>query len=532
MRKRSGLLGPTGPLFSYVVHKRNGMTLIEILVTMLIASIVTGTIYTFLKSEQKAYRQQYQAQERDQTLRFAMNTFIYELMGAGYHAVGDGFIRNLAAWLPVGFKIDNPMRVHPDANPKITFGGDGCPDMISFFTVLPTETGSTSLKLPSVDALFTVNMSKSKVRDQFKIGDLVCIGAQEVFARVAEVNAQTLTLDTDPLVEGNQTPVHPFPAGTELGEISLVTYAVFNDINDPTYSHHEAGCPELKRKVNAGSFQPVAENISDLQLSVEADGRIRIVLTALLDPITGGAANDDLRGRKTEVQLIRLRNCGTPGTGYDCDIPETPDNLIVQSALSADSACKILLAWEGVTLSEDGKALSESRCEVKGYRIFYDVVAGAFGRHVDVDVGAEDGYELNVKSLPSGIYYVSVAAVNESGIGKRSDEVIVRDQTSPASPSNLKGEMKGNSVLLEWLSPGDCDLSGFRIFRKSGKEGVFKLLPGGIISAGTTHFLDANPPSGISCEYAVRSEDYGFNQSAMSDPILIDIPELPLAEAK
>jgi prepilin-type N-terminal cleavage/methylation domain-containing protein len=530
MRKR---YVPTGPTRCCPDRKQRAMTLIEILMALLIISIVTGAIYTFYNSEQRAYQRQYKAQQRDQQLRFAMNSLVQELLEAGYHASGSGLVNRLPEWVPGDFIAGVPLQVHLDTNPKITLGDGKAPDMITFLSVLPTDTASTLLTEPSSDNVITLGLSESEIEKQFKPGNLLCLGEGESFATVTGLNKKTLTLDSDPAVAGNQPLTHPYPSGTVVGEISVVTYAVFNRQNDPNCKHHEAGVPELKRKVNAGGFQPVAENISDMQLSLEEDGRIKIVLTAILDPLFPGKEGENDRGEREAVSLVWLRNSRDVGIGSECPWPSAPANFTVLSALNAQSPCRIRMAWDPVLTDSKGESFESDACAVKGYRIFFDVAAKTFGNHIDVVACPEEGVELNVQTLPADIYYVCVAAINGGGLGEKTAEIGVPDSVAPSRPAGLKAVLDPSiAVSLTWEEPSDCDLAGYRVFRKAGVGGEFALLPGGLIPVGAPSFLDAGPPPGETCWYAVRSEDHGFNSSSFSETVSVDIPGIPAPEAK
>jgi hypothetical protein len=300
------------------------MTLVEILMALLVTSVVMGAIYTFYESEQQAYQRQYQAQQRDQQLRFAMNSLVQELLEAGYNASGNGFVSRLSEWVPGNFIAGVPLQVRLDANPKITLGSGTSPDMITFLSILPTDTASALLTAPASGTDISLGLSESEIEKQFKPGDLLCLGDGEIYATVTGVSEKTLMLDTDPATPGDQPLTHPYPAGTVVGEISVVTYAVFNRQNDPKFKYHASGVPELKRKVNADGFQPVAENISNMQFSMEEDGRIKIVLTAILNPLLPGEADETGRGERDAASLVRLRNLCDVGIGSEYPWPSEP----------------------------------------------------------------------------------------------------------------------------------------------------------------------------------------------------------------
>ena len=80
------------------------------------------------------------------------------------------------------------------------------------------------------------------------------------------ISGSYLIIDTNPIQSGNQGLKQAYPPGTEVGEISLVSYAVFTDQNDPGGNFHDKGVPVLKRKTNACGFEPLVEDITDLKV--------------------------------------------------------------------------------------------------------------------------------------------------------------------------------------------------------------------------------------------------------------------------
>jgi hypothetical protein len=294
-------------------NKMTGLTLLEILFTLAIFGLILGAIYGIFMSQQEAFDIQAQLVAMEQTTRSVTNEMLRELRMAGFHAGDETFVNNLAAWVPSGFIPKKPMDVSLDANPKVTLGSGDEPDMISFLAVLATSTNPTTLSADAEagNTQITLSLSSAKTDQQYNTGDLVHIGLTSEYARVAGICGRTLTIDTDPNAGGNQGLARHWPAGTELGEIMVVTYAVFNELNDPSFLSHEEGHPVLKRKVNAGGFQPLGENITDMQITGSpSDGRIRLFLASQTERevmrCTGSA------GHRTTALATRvcLRNAG------------------------------------------------------------------------------------------------------------------------------------------------------------------------------------------------------------------------------
>ena len=109
-----------------------------------------------------------------------------------------------------------------------------------------------------------------------------------------QVLGRRLEIDTDPGRPGLQGLERNYPAGTEVGELSLVSYAVFNERIDSEGRFPESGRPVLKRKINAGGFEPLAEDIDQLKIRSVRKGTFELLIGARLEP-----------GKETEAERAR-----------------------------------------------------------------------------------------------------------------------------------------------------------------------------------------------------------------------------------
>lgn len=514
-----------------LAERQRGMTLIEIMVSLCILSVVMSALYVFCAAHQRAYQRQHVAQERDQNLRFALNTIARELMAAGYHAAGDTLVRHLPDWVPGKFVVRAPLPVYMDANPKITLGIGDAPDMITFLLVQPADTFTFAHDSPAVTNQITLGISKSETRGQFKRGDLVCVDHGDTYAIVRNIHQSSLFLDTDPVASGDQPLSAAYPAGTPVGEISMVTYAVFNRLNDPKYKYHEAGCPVLKRRVNASGFQPLAENIADMQVALEDDGRIRITLIAGVAKSFAAPGADGVDGEITATAHVRCRNVSDVGLGAGCGRPSAPADVVVLGALNDTYPCRIFMSWDSVSTDVTGASFEHDVCQVAGYRIYFDVAAGTFGSSIDVPPEVAGGYAVDVSGLPSDSYYVSVAARNGAGVGEKSGEIAVYDLLAPPAPAELVVDVDAlGAVNLTWTESRACDLAGYHVYRAIVVEGIagsYDRISSTLISPNAPEYLDASPPAGQDCRYIVRAEDHGFNLSGKSEAVSVTIPGTP-----
>jgi prepilin-type N-terminal cleavage/methylation domain-containing protein len=253
-----------------MADKKNerGFSLIEGLIALTLLGLVLGALGEIFLSQAATYKGQARLVERQQGLRAALEIIARDCRSAGYPVLDDPFWANLGSWIPGGFLPKAPLTVVLSGMLTVTDGGSG-PDVLSIATVIPNENNPARLAAPVSAGETTVrlDLTASQIDDQFNVGDLLYLGKPSEPALITGISGQVLTIDTDPSQPGNQGWKNSYPAGTEAGEISLISYAVFTDDNDPGARYHDPGIPVLKRKINAGGFEPLGEEITDLQVT-------------------------------------------------------------------------------------------------------------------------------------------------------------------------------------------------------------------------------------------------------------------------
>jgi prepilin-type N-terminal cleavage/methylation domain-containing protein len=262
-----------------------GFTLMEVLITLTLLCLVLGTFYRIFLSQAEAYRSQAGLLERQQGLRAGLEMIVRDFRSSGYPLLDASCPTEVTAWLDDDFFPRAPLKVIPSGVITITSGGQ-YPDVLSLMIVLPGESNPAPLAQGALsgDVSLSLSLSRSQTEDQYNVSDLIYIGKPAELAQVKEVSGSVLVIDTDPLLPGDQGLKKSYPAGTEVGEISLVSYAVFNDENDPGGKYHDLGVPVLKRKINSGGFYPLTENLSDLKVSQIKSGLYRLQLSGRTNP--------------------------------------------------------------------------------------------------------------------------------------------------------------------------------------------------------------------------------------------------------
>jgi type II secretory pathway pseudopilin PulG len=290
-------------------HKdAGGFQLLELLVALGLMVSVLGAIYELFTHQADAFRQQDRKVNRQQVLRASLEMISRDLRLAAYPD-GEGAQRLITdQGIPGEYLPKYPLAVNLKEPVTIVSGGVD-PDVVSILTVLPNGNNPAILTQEVLAGGNSVNLSlsASQVSDQYRVGDVLYIGKPPLYALVRAINGRSLTFDADPKNSGWQGFKQEQPAGTEVGEVSLVSYAVFTDQNDSAGHFHEAGRPVLKRKINAGGFEPVAEDIAHLKIKPGPNGSYEVEIGALLEPGRETAAEREGQ-RLLLTSQVRRRN--------------------------------------------------------------------------------------------------------------------------------------------------------------------------------------------------------------------------------
>jgi type II secretory pathway pseudopilin PulG len=290
------------------IYGSGGFQLMELLVALGLIVLILGVTYELFLQQADAFKQQGRKVNRQQVLRASLEMIGRDLRLAAYpdNEAVQRLISNLG--IPDSFIPKNPLAVAPK-DPVTIVAGGADPDVLSILTVLPNETNPAVLtkEIAIGENTLTLSLSASDLNDQYRVGDILYIGKPPEFAQVRAINGRILTVDTDPTLAGFQGLKRAQPSGTEVGEVSLVSYAVFTDRNDFEGRYHEVGRPVLKRKINAGGFEPLAEDIDHLKIKPGPNGSYELEIGALLEPGKETAAEREGR-RLVLTSQVRRRN--------------------------------------------------------------------------------------------------------------------------------------------------------------------------------------------------------------------------------
>lgn len=246
-----------------------GLTILEVLLAVLLSCLVGMVLYQMFYTQDRTYNLQSEISEMQQNLRVAMEKISRDLTMAGFTQ-------------PPWTNINGESGVD-FSGIKVT-GGDildvvGAFDGAQGILSKKVTAGATTLELSPGDE---DNFDGTRKID-------VNIGGREN-AKITKKSGNTLTIDTDPYVAGEQGVRYEYPAGTEVYLIKWKTYWI--DDSKPEQ-------PVLRVDEHLGAHgQPLALFISGMEIVLS--GKIAQI------SVTGRTRNPD---RTTGLYTIgRLNN--------------------------------------------------------------------------------------------------------------------------------------------------------------------------------------------------------------------------------
>jgi prepilin-type N-terminal cleavage/methylation domain-containing protein len=260
-----------------VFRKRNGLTLIELLLALVLSSILTAVLYRAFISHQRTYAVQDQVADMQQNVRVALGQITKEIRMAGYGGEMLAVFGNINGFTDIITPASNAITI-----------------------ILADEVGV--LKQNTAKGTSQLKVTNARVFNADK-KKYLCLNGLNNYS-VRSVAEDTIVLTT-PLAEG-----HPINQPVYL--VKAISY----------YLGLSGGKSVLRRNENTGGGgQPLADNIESLEFTyfdINGDvtanpGDIRMVKatmtgkTNMLDPEYKGG--DGYR-RRTLSSHIKVRNMG------------------------------------------------------------------------------------------------------------------------------------------------------------------------------------------------------------------------------
>jgi prepilin-type N-terminal cleavage/methylation domain-containing protein len=239
------------------VKKAAGFTLVELLVSLTIFLLVMVGVSTFYLIQSQVRASEQLGLTMESNLRLATDTVMFTLRNTGYGAPTSGF----STWIPwvAGFT----------ANPLVTAGGSAStPDTVSvaLCTSQPVAhlsagaaSGATTLTLDSAASLDATNRR------------LIYINDKEL-ALIQSVSGNTVTIDTNPAVSGNQGLSRAYAISTPICRVDVITYTV-NTTTQQLMENDNQGAGAL----------PIMDGVTNMKITVTTGGthpKYQVVLTA------------------------------------------------------------------------------------------------------------------------------------------------------------------------------------------------------------------------------------------------------------
>ena len=244
------------------IRSIKGLTMVELLIALFLGSLITLTFYQLLITQNNTHARYDEAAEMQQNLRVAIDRISRDAMLAGLGKPSWSTINGMDAspWYNAG----NGYRAYRIG----VSGSNNTLDLIGCFNTIVSHlsadgaVGSTAINLNAGEG---ANFNTTTLQD-------ISIGAAEN-AKVMSVTGDSLTIDTNPSVGGNQGLALLEPANTYACLVTWVTYSL--GANNTLYidSHQGQG------------NQAVAQDISAMTLSVT--GKLLTI------NLTGSTANPD-----------------------------------------------------------------------------------------------------------------------------------------------------------------------------------------------------------------------------------------------
>ena len=271
-----------------LLRTKQGVTLIELLIALVMSSMLIAALYRVFISQQKTYTVQEQVVDMQQNVRFAINRMMGEIRMAGFGNVGD--VLGL-----VGGVNGFTQTITPGPNTITIVGG---------FKQIRRDNGDPILISSASGNTITLNYAT----DEFDrpAHRFISIGGVES-GTVLQRNVRVLTLSSN--LKFNHDPLKgPIP----IFKIQAITYT----------TGLSEGKPALQRNENTGGgLQPLATNIENIQLEyLDTQGNptvnpanirmVKVTVNARTDMSDPQFKGGDGYRRRQIASNIYIRNMG------------------------------------------------------------------------------------------------------------------------------------------------------------------------------------------------------------------------------
>jgi len=279
------------------LKNKNGVTLIELLIALVISALLIAALYRTFIGQQKTYTVQEQVVDTQQNVRVAINKMMRDIRMAGFGGVGD----------VLGGGVNGPTEVitSPPSNNSITNNNN--------ITIVGGFKQVSTLAAEAAGGQSQVTLASAADASQFDgaAHHFISIGGTESNIVSSRAGA-TLTLSNPLKLTHKIIDQLGNPVSVPIFKIQAITYLC--GVSD--------GKPVLQRNENTGGgAQPLAENIENIQFEYfDANGSqtanpvnirmVRVTVTARTDRSDPDFKIGDGFRRRTIASNIHVRNMG------------------------------------------------------------------------------------------------------------------------------------------------------------------------------------------------------------------------------
>ena len=138
------------------------------------------------------------------------------------------------------------------------------------------------------------------------------------------------------------------------------------------------------------------------------------------------------------------------------------------------------------------------------------------------------GTSMVATSVPNGVFYVRVRAVDAEGVGAASNEAVVAVPNggggggcgaAPPAPASLTSNVVGNQVTLNWSGSAGCPATGY-VIQAGSVSGASNLA---VINVGPGTSLSVNAPAGTYYVRVLATNASGG--SGASNEVVVVVPQ-------
>lgn len=237
------------------LNNKNGFTLVEILIALLLGGLVTTAILNIFIIQANSYSNQNLVTEMQRNAKISLDSLVMDLRMAGFQIpqVGVSFYNQANGAQENIFAITPGNSTTLSDQIRILYADNQPPLSTTTTAALANSNDSVPIPVQPADI------------GKFRDGDIIMIsvGSSAVLLQITGINGTNLLhaagASINPPNSINLFPTAGFPTGAQVTRVKLLTYRIDNT-SDPSH-------PALQLEQGDGTFQNIATNIEDLQLA-------------------------------------------------------------------------------------------------------------------------------------------------------------------------------------------------------------------------------------------------------------------------